>query len=333
MQRALELAASGQGTVSPNPMVGCVIVHENKIIGEGYHQKYGGPHAEVNAISSVSNPELLVESTCYVTLEPCAHYGKTPPCADLLVNKKIKNVVIASHDTNPLVGGKGIQKLKDAGIEVVTGVLGPEARALNKRFFTMIEKKRPFILLKWAQTADGFIARSNYDSNWISSQESRTLVHQWRSEEDAIMVGTNTALHDNPTLNVRDWHGKSPLRVVIDKQLRLPTTHNLFNGDYPTMVYTTQKSEVSNNLTYVKLGEMNFLQNMLADLHERNVQSVFVEGGSFLLNSLLTLGLWDEARVFESPVMFEEGISAPSLNESPLEEIHLKTDVLKIYRR
>ncbi len=331
MQRALDLAEMGRGHVSPNPMVGCVIVHNDKIIGEGYHQKYGGPHAEVNAINSVTAPNLLPESTCYVTLEPCAHFGKTPPCADLLVAKKVKRVVIASMDTNPLVGGKGVQKLKDAGVEVSTGVLEQQARNLNCRFFTMIEKKRPYILLKWAQTADGFIARNNFDSKWISSEQSRMMVHQWRAEEDAILVGTNTALHDNPKLDVRDWHGKSPLRLVIDKNLRLPTDFNLFDRSLPTIVYNLKKAEESENLNWVKIGEKDFLQNMLADLHERKVQSVLVEGGSFLLNSLMALGLWDEARVFECPALFNEGIMAPSLKDAPAETIQLQADTLKIY--
>tara|TARA_R110000796_G_scaffold96719_1_gene202621 strand:+ start:4074 stop:5102 length:1029 start_codon:yes stop_codon:yes gene_type:complete len=331
MQRALDLAEMGRGHVSPNPMVGCVIVHNDKIIGEGYHQKYGGPHAEVNAINSVTAPNLLPESTCYVTLEPCAHFGKTPPCADLLVAKKVKRVVIASMDTNPLVGGKGVQKLKDAGVEVSTGVLEQQARNLNRRFFTMIEKKRPYILLKWAQTADGFIARNNFDSKWISSEQSRMMVHQWRAEEDAILVGTNTALHDNPKLDVRDWHGESPLRLVIDKNLRLPTDFNLFDRSLPTIVYNLKKAEESENLNWVKIGEKDFLQNMLADLHERKVQSVLVEGGSFLLNSLMALGLWDEARVFECPALFNEGIMAPSLKDAPAETIQLQTDTLKIY--
>ena len=332
MQRALDLAELGRGHVSPNPMVGCVIVHNNKIIGEGYHQKYGGPHAEVNAVNSVTNPDLLPESTCYVTLEPCAHFGKTPPCADLLVTKKVKKVVIASMDTNPLVGGKGVQKLKDAGIEVSTGVLEEGARNLNRRFFTMIEKKRPYILLKWAQTADGFIARNNFDSKWISSEQSRMMVHQWRAEEDAILVGTNTAQYDNPRLDVRDWHGESPLRLVIDRHLRLPTDLNLFDGSLPTIVYNTQKNEERENLNLVKIGEKDFLQNMLAHLHERKVQSVLVEGGSFLLNSLMALGLWDEARVFECPVLFNEGIMAPNLKGTPQEVLQLQTDLLKIYR-
>ncbi|MGW8122732.1 bifunctional diaminohydroxyphosphoribosylaminopyrimidine deaminase/5-amino-6-(5-phosphoribosylamino)uracil reductase RibD [Roseivirga echinicomitans] len=332
MQRALDLAEMGRGHVSPNPMVGCVIVHNNRIIGEGFHQKYGDPHAEVNAINSVSNPALLPESTCYVTLEPCAHFGRTPPCADLLVAKNVKRVVIASMDTNPLVGGKGVQKLKDAGIEVSTGVLEEEARSLNRRFFTMIEKKRPYILLKWAQTADGFIARTNFDSKWISSEQSRMMVHQWRAEEDAIMVGTNTAQYDNPRLDVRDWHGASPLRLVIDRNLRLPTDLHLFDGSLPTLVYNTKKQKESKNLNLVKIGQKDFLQHILADLHERKVQSVLVEGGSFLLNTFMALGLWDEARVFECPVLFNEGIMAPSLKDAPTEVLPLQTDVLKIYQ-
>lgn len=333
MQRALDLAKLGRGHVSPNPMVGCVIVHDNKIIGEGYHQEYGSPHAEVNAINSVSDQSLLPESTCYVTLEPCSHFGKTPPCADLLVAKRVKKVVIASLDSNPLVGGKGIQKLENAGIEVSTGVLEIEARNLNCRFFTMIEKKRPYILLKWAQTADGFIARNNFDSKWISSEQSRMMVHQWRAEEDAILVGTNTAQYDNPRLDVRNWHGKSPLRLVIDKNLRLSTDLNLFDGSLPTIVYNTKRNEERGNLNLVKIGEKDFLQNMLTDLHKRKVQSVLIEGGSFLLNSLIALGLWDEARVFECPVLFNKGIMAPNLKSILHEEARLQTDVLKIYRQ
>lgn len=332
MQRALELAEQGRGQVSPNPMVGCVIVYKGVIIGEGYHHLYGGPHAEVNAINSVENPGQLRESTCYVTLEPCSHFGHTPPCADLLVNKKVKRVVIAAMDTNPLVGGKGIAKLRNAGIDVFTGVLEKEARELNRRFFTMIERRRPYVILKWAQTEDGFIARSNFDSKWISSEQSRVLVHKWRAEEDAIMVGTNTARYDNPTLNVRDWFGKNPLRVVIDKQLALPTSLKLFDGSIPTLVYNTVADKEEKNLVKIKLDEPYFLTGILADLYKRKVQSVFIEGGSGLLNTVIASGLWDEARVFDCPVTFTNGIKAPSLNIVPIETIRLKTDNLKIYR-
>jgi diaminohydroxyphosphoribosylaminopyrimidine deaminase/5-amino-6-(5-phosphoribosylamino)uracil reductase len=331
MRRALALAEQGRGNVSPNPMVGCVIVHNDQIIGEGYHQEYGQAHAEVNAIYAVKDHNLLAESTCYVNLEPCAHFGKTPPCADLLIEKKVKRVVIGAMDSNPLVGGKGVQKLLNAGIEVSTRVLEKEAKALNVRFFTLIEKKRPYVILKWAQTADGFVARKNFDSKWISGEQSRILVHQWRAEEDAILVGTNTALHDNPRLNVRDWAGKSPLRLVIDKALRLPTTLNLFDRSIPTIVYNFQRSEVSENLTLVKLPKIDFLQALLADLYERKVQSLFVEGGSQLLQSFLNEGLWDEARVFESNTSFSEGIAAPKINAES-DQCQLKDDLLTTYK-
>ncbi len=331
MARALQLAEQGRGRVSPNPMVGCVIVHDHKIIGEGYHRQYGGPHAEVNAINSVQNLDFLTQSTCYVSLEPCAHHGKTPPCADLLIEKGVKRVVIGAMDSNPLVGGKGVEKLRNAGIEVVIGVLENEARALNARFFTMIEKQRPYIILKWAQTADGFVARRNFDSKWISSEQSRMMVHQWRAEEDAILVGTNTAQYDNPQLNVRDWAGKSPLRLVIDKALRLPRTLHLFDGSLPTIVYNLENNEGRENLNFAKLPENQFLEALLSDLHQRKIQSLFVEGGSQLLNSFLKLGLWDEARVFESKTTFGEGIEAPKIKMPQSNRIQLKEDILRIY--
>jgi diaminohydroxyphosphoribosylaminopyrimidine deaminase / 5-amino-6-(5-phosphoribosylamino)uracil reductase len=217
MKRALALAQKGEGNVSPNPMVGCVIVYKDQIIGEGYHQKYGEAHAEVNAINSVKDKSLISLSTIYVTLEPCSHTGKTPPCANLLLSYNPQKVIIASVDSNPLVGGKGIKLLLDNKIEVLTGLLNKENRFLNRRFFTIIEKQRPYIILKWAQTKDNFIARQNHDSKWISSQESRTLVHKWRSEEDSILVATNTALYDNPMLNVRLHEGKNPTRILLDK--------------------------------------------------------------------------------------------------------------------
>lgn len=332
MERALQLAEQGRGRVSPNPMVGCVIVHYDEIIGEGFHQQYGGPHAEVNAINSVKNPDLLKESTCYVSLEPCAHYGKTPPCADLLIEKGVKRVVIAAMDSNPLVGGRGVEKLRNAGIEVLPGVLEKEARDLNMRFFTMIEKQRPFIILKWAQTADGFVARKNFDSKWISSEQSRTLVHQWRAEEDAILVGTNTAQYDNPQLNVRDWAGNSPLRLVIDKSLRLPKSLHLFDQSHPTIVYNLEKSsQEGDNLGFVKLPQIGFLKALLDDLNQRKIQSLFVEGGSQLLNAFLSEGLWDEARVFQSGSVFGEGISAPKMDLPFDQQLKLKEDLLTIY--
>jgi diaminohydroxyphosphoribosylaminopyrimidine deaminase/5-amino-6-(5-phosphoribosylamino)uracil reductase len=331
MRRALQLAEQGRGHVSPNPMVGCVIVHNDQIIGEGYHQEYGKAHAEVNAIKSVLRDGLLPESTCYVSLEPCAHFGKTPPCADLLVEKNIKRVVIGAMDANPLVGGKGVEILRQAGIEVTTGVLEKEAKELNVRFFTVMEKKRPYVILKWAQTADGFVARKNFDSKWISGEQSRILVHQWRAEEDAILIGTNTAMYDDPQLNVRDWAGKSPLRLVIDKALRLPATLHLLDRSIPTIVYNLQQTEERENLTLVKLPDDNFLEALLSDLYQRKVQSLFVEGGSQLLQSFLKAGLWDEARVFENKINFDEGIEAPKVNVGYSQRQYLKEDLLTTY--
>lgn len=313
MNRAFELALKGAGTVSPNPMVGCVIVHEGKIIGEGWHQKYGEPHAEVNAVNAVSNQDLLKESTVYVTLEPCAHFGKTPPCADMLVRHAVKRVVISNRDPFELVDGSGIQKLEKGGVQVDLGLLEKEGAEINKRFFTYHQKKRPYVILKWAQTQDGFVARENYDSKWISNSYSRKLVHKWRAEEDAIMVGTNTAYYDNPSLNVRDWEGKQPLRLVIDKSLRLSDDLKAFDKTIPTVVYNLAKDEVQDNLVYKKLDDDSFLEDLLKDLYERKVSSLFLEGGAGLLNSFIQEGLWDEARVFTSSVKFEKGISAPSL--------------------
>lgn len=331
MQRALELAEFGRGKVSPNPLVGCVIVHQDKIIGEGYHQQYGKAHAEVNAVSSVKNQDLLTESTVYVTLEPCAHFGKTPPCANLLVEKKVKRVVIAAFDSNSLVGGKGITILKDAGIEVETGLLEKEARLQNKRFFTQIEKKRPYVILKWAQTADGFVARGDYSSKWISNSSSRQLVHKWRAEEDAIMVGKNTAKYDDPALNVRDWVGKNPLRLVIDSKLELPNSLKLFDEAVPTICYNTLKSEEKGTLEYVKLNQGFKVEDILEDLYRRTIQSVIIEGGSYLLNKFFASELWDEARVFTSSNKFGSGIAAPIPTTPVSETIEILEDTLRIY--
>lgn len=331
MRRALELAGLGMGSVSPNPMVGCVIVHEGKIIGDGYHQSYGGPHAEVNAVNSVENRQLLKEATAYVTLEPCAHWGKTPPCADLLVEKGLKKVVIAAMDPNPLVGGKGIEILKNAGIEVVTGILEKEARWQNRRFFTQIEKKRPYVILKWAQTQDGFVARKDFSSKWISGSQSRQLAHKWRAEEDAILVGKNTALYDNPRLDVRDWMGKNPVRIVLDSRLELPETLNLFDGSIQTLRYNSQESKITENLELVKTETEFSMVALLEDLHSRKIQSLIVEGGSHILSQFLKSGLWDEARVFTGKAGFGEGIAAPHLNQNPAETLTIGEDLLTVY--
>ena len=313
MQRALDLARNGFGSVSPNPMVGCVLVKEGQVIGEGWHKQYGGPHAEVNAVESVGDPDQIEGCTAYVSLEPCSHHGKTPPCADLLIRHKVGRVVICHVDTNPLVGGKGIEKLVAAGIKAEAGVLAEEGRWINRRFLSHMERKRPYIFFKWAQTSDGFIARSNYDSRWISGALSRKLVHKWRTEEDSILVGRHTAQQDNPQLTARNWPGKNPLRIVIDRHGRLPETLHLFDGSVPTLRYTLGPSRSAHNLETITLPGEDFWQEMLADLHERKVQSIFIEGGTTIIADLLRRGLWDEARVFTAPSRFGEGIAAPAV--------------------
>ena len=334
MQRAFELARLGFGDVSPNPMVGCVIVHEGFIIGEGFHQQFGGPHAEVNAINAVDNKHLLPESTVYVTLEPCSFFGKTPPCADLLVKYKVKKVIVSTIDPNPKVSGKGIDKLKKAGVVVEQGLLEDEGAELNKRFFTSVMKKRPYIILKWAETSDGFIARKNYDSKWISNEYSRKLVHKWRSEEDAILVGKNTAKYDNPSLNARDWTGKDPLRIVIDHDLQLNKDLTLFDKTIHTICYNLNKDESFENLDFVKLNSKSFLQELLYDLHKKNIQSIIVEGGSKTLSDFINSGLWDEARVFQSDKCFGSGIPAPQLLDAEYDgKEDIAGDSLRYFRK
>ena len=333
MKRALELAENGRAQASPNPMVGCVVVHNGLIIGEGWHQRYGEPHAEVNAIRSVANKALLPESTVYVSLEPCSHWGKTPPCANLLVEQKVKEVVICNTDPNPLVAGGGVQRLRDAGIAVRWGVLEKEGRLLNRRFFTFIEKKRPYIILKWAQTADGYMARSNYDSKWISCPSSRKLVHQWRAEEDAIMVGRQTVQYDNPRLNVRDWpvEGQDPVRVVIDRQLSLKESYQVFDRQQPTICYNLLREEEQENLWLVKLSDEGFLKALMEDLHKRKLQSVIVEGGAKLLELLMAADLWDEARIFSAKKTFGEGFFAPRPQGKLWQTIPVFDDRLDIF--
>jgi diaminohydroxyphosphoribosylaminopyrimidine deaminase/5-amino-6-(5-phosphoribosylamino)uracil reductase len=295
MRRCFDLALRGIGSVSPNPLVGCVITHNNEIIGEGWHKKYGGPHAEVNAVASVADKNLLPVSTVYVNLEPCSHHGKTPPCADMLVAHHVKKVVISNVDSNELVAGKGIEKLRNAGIEVVTSVLESEGRYLNRRFFTFMEQRRPYIILKWAQTSDGFMSRDSNDPSKISNELTQQLVHRWRTEEDAFLVGTQTAATDNPKLNVREWTGRDPVRVVIDRNGRLDRSLHLFDGTQPTIVYE------------------NF-SGIADDLFRRKIQSLVVEGGATTLNLFIASGLWDEARVFVAPIEFHDGLKAPTLS-------------------
>ena len=315
MQRALQLARLGAGIVSPNPMVGCVIVHKGTIIGEGWHQKYGEAHAEVNAVNSVLDKSIISQSEVYVTLEPCSHFGKTSPCADLLIKYQIKKVYVCNHDPNTLVGGKGIKKLRQAGIEVEIGLLENEGRELNKRFFTFIEKNRPFIILKWAESADGFIAKLNYEAVQISNLLSRRFVHKMRSQEDAIMVGTNTARHDNPKLNTRFWTGKNAVRVVIDKQLSLPETLNLFDNSQDTICFNYSVDKQIGNNIFIKIPKNISLEKfIIEELYQRKIQSVIIEGGTILLQSFINLELYDEAVILKTNFFIGKGITAPKID-------------------
>lgn len=331
MRRAFLLALRGSGYVRPNPLVGCVIVHNDTVIGEGWHMQWGGPHAEVNAIASVLEPELLGESTLYVNLEPCSHFGKTPPCADLIIKHRVKRVVISTLDSNPLVGGEGVKKLGSAGIDVVTGILQEEGRALNKRFFTFMEKQRPYIILKWAETSDGFIARENYDSKWISNEGSRQRVHKMRAEDAAVLVGTRTAQHDDPQLTVRNWSGPQPTRIVIDRFLKLSDKLRLFDGSVPTLCYNVLKHAEQENLVLARIDEQDFVHNLVKDLHQRRVQSVIIEGGSTTLQMFIDAHLWDEARVFKSARQFGKGIKGPLFKGRLISEETITDDRLFYY--
>lgn len=322
MYRCFELAQKGAGSVAPNPMVGAVLVYNNTVIGEGYHAKYGEAHAEVNCIRNVpaDKKELIAQSTLYVSLEPCAHYGKTPPCADLIIANKIPKVVIGCKDSFDKVDGKGIEKLQAAGVEVVTGVLESEALQLNKRFFTFYAKKRPYIILKWAQTADKKIAAAGNERLLISNAVTNRLVHRWRSEEAAILVGTHTALKDDPDLTVRWVKGNNPVRLVIDKELQLPKTLQLFNGRVHTIVFNHLKDEAQDKVLYCRLekGQEAILQ-ILQQLYHKKLQSVIVEGGATLLQSFIDAGLWDEARVITNTTLqIGDGLAAPVLRQEQL---------------
>ncbi len=314
MHRCFELAATGKGNVAPNPMVGAVLVCDNKIIGEGYHQEYGREHAEVNAILNAEKnfPSLISSSILYVNLEPCSHHGKTPPCADLLIQNGIKKVIISNTDPNPIVSGNGIKKLKSYGIDVVENILEMEGKKLNKRFFTFHEKKRPYIILKWAETADHFIAPLSGEKIRISGKESQVLVHKWRTEEDAILVGTATARIDNPLLNARFWPGKNPLRLVIDQSLTLPMNLNLFNQQLESIVFNEVKNDEINNLRRVKLNfSADVISQLLSYLFSIKIQSLIVEGGSYTLQKFIDENKWDEARIFTSKTKFISGVKAP----------------------
>jgi diaminohydroxyphosphoribosylaminopyrimidine deaminase / 5-amino-6-(5-phosphoribosylamino)uracil reductase len=338
MQRCLELAVKGAGFVAPNPMVGAVLVYENRIIGEGWHQQYGKAHAEVNCIASVKEEDrhLIAQSTLYVSLEPCAHFGKTPPCANLIIQQKIPKVIIGCRDPFTEVNGKGIEKLKATGVEVVLvdAALENECRQLNKRFFTFYTKHRPFVILKWAETKNGKIADASSERLLISNEYANRLVHKWRSEEAAILVGTTTALSDDPELTTRLWKGPSPIRLVIDKELKLPASLKLFNQQVKTIVFNYSKQEERENLLYYKLEKQASLVAQIMDaLFQLNIQSVIVEGGAKLLQSFIDEGMWDEARVIKNESLTAgNGLAGPMLPGKLLqEESKIDTDTLHIF--
>jgi len=321
MQRCLELAAMGAGQVAPNPMVGAVLVHQGRIIGEGYHRQYGQAHAEVNCVNSVAPEErsLIPLATMYVSLEPCAHHGKTPPCADLIVSQGIRQVVIGCVDTFSAVAGKGIEKLEKAGVQVQTGVLEAACRQINRRFFTFHEQQRPYIVLKWAQTSNGLIAGAGGAPLRISNQYSDRLVHKWRSEEMGILAGTRTAISDNPRLNNRLWTGKDPVRLIIDRDLKVPRSHHVWDGSIPTIFITAEAAE-THGLTETLPLDFNtaLLPQLMQQLHRRQIQSILVEGGQAVLQQFIAAGLWDEARVITGTGTLPEGLAAPVLTNALL---------------
>ena len=320
-------------------MVGAVIVCDGLIIGEGYHQKYGEAHAEVNAVNQVlknfeNADELLAKSTIYVTLEPCAHFGKTPPCADLIIKHKIPNVVIGCLDPFDSVNGKGAERLKNAGVSVTVGVLENECLEMNKRFFTKVKKQRPYIILKWAQTQDGFFSPEDGTQRWISNDFAKQLVHRWRSEEDCVLVGKRTALADNPQLNVRLVNGRNPFRAVVDKHLELPISHYLFDNSIKTIVFNQKKTAIEGNTYYVEIEDFeHFLpQYILYQLYLQDVQSVIIEGGAKTLQSFINVGLWDEARIFTAPGFWGEGIPAPKIKGETTENLKISSNQLHIIK-
>ena len=349
MKYALELARKGGRATRPNPMVGAVIVFNGEIIGEGYHQKCGEAHAEVNAVNSVKNRELLPQSTIYVTLEPCSHWGKTPPCSDMIVAERFKRVVVAMVDPFEKVSGSGINKIRAAGIEVEVGILENEARELNKSFITYHTKQRPYVILKWAQTTDGFIDNDrdpNTPATWMTGAECKRLVHRWRSEECAIMVGTNTVIRDNPSLTVRDCQGNNPVRVTFDSKLSLPMNRNIFDDQAKTLIFTTHDAICKCNTQYPKNIELIGLQStknmdeVLKKLYERGIMSIIVEGGRSLLDSFIDAGLWDEMRIFKSPLMLNDlrggsgigGIKAPDYDGQIIDNYILDDVEITIFK-
>ena len=325
IERCIELAKNGLVEAMPNPSVGALIVYKNQIIGEGFTSAYGGAHAEVNAIRSVKDKSLLEKSTLYVSLEPCSHHGKTPPCCDLILDYKIPNVIIGTVDSNEKVAGNGIKKLIEAGVNVTVGILEKECRASNIRFFTFHEKKRPFIILKWAESQDGFIApktKKEQKPVWITNEFSRQLVHKWRSEEQAILVGTQTVIDDNPKLNVRDWTGKNPTRIVLDQNNRIPKESHIFDNQAKTIVLSSSEIDFSKNIA-IQIANILF---------QNQIQSVIIEGGRQTMQTFIDENLWDEARVFRGELFLEKGIKAPVLQSKWTERQFILDDELLIFK-
>jgi diaminohydroxyphosphoribosylaminopyrimidine deaminase/5-amino-6-(5-phosphoribosylamino)uracil reductase len=345
MQRCIDLAMQGLGKTAPNPLVGSVIVYNDKIIGEGYHRKYGESHAEVNAINSVKDKNLLKDSIIYVNLEPCSHYGKTPPCASLILGVGIPTIIIGSKDTASHVSGKGIELLKKNGCNVIIGVLDKECRDLNKRFFTFHEKNRPYIILKWAQTKDGFIdiernEKSPNKPTWITNNIAKTLVHKWRTEEQSILIGTKTALADNPNLTSREWKGKNPLRIVFDRNFKLPMNLNIFNSDADTIIITDKpRKDVTDRHINPGIGiefvEFNsgFHTQLFDILIKQNIQSVIVEGGGLVLDSFIKNDLWDEARIFQGEKVFGNGVKAPEMTVKEVKRTYIGNSKLTFVKK
>lgn len=333
MKRCIDLAQKALGKTYPNPMVGCVIVHNDVIIGEGFHEKGGGPHAEINAINPVKNISLLRDSTIYVSLEPCAHFGKTPPCANKLAEIGFKKIMMGTLDSHDKVNGKGKEILENAGITVVTGVLKEQCQELNKRFFTFHQKKRPYIILKWAQSADGFIDK-DFEPTQIGNPLTKQFVHTLRSEEHAILVGTNTALRDNPSLTVREIESRNPVRILIDFELKVPLTFNILNNEAPTVIFNGLKDLQNENLTYIKINKENFLADLMSQLYNQQIQSLIVEGGRSMLQQFIDANIWDETIIIKNEnLTLQNGTTAPKFAVKPCETQNFRDNIIEFYKK
>ena len=329
INRTFYLAEKGLGYVLSNPLVGCVIVKNNKIIGEGFHQKYGEAHAEINAIDSVKERKKIKGSSIYINLEPCSHHGKTPPCVDSLIKLKPKEVIISNVDPNPSVNGRGIKKLRNKNIKVITGISEDYGKFLNRRFFYNHKKNLPYIILKWAETKDGYIARENGDSKWISNEISRRYVHRWRSHECGILVGIETANRDNPRLNVRDWKANHPIRIVLDPNLRIKKNLKIHEGPNMTFIYNSKLNKEEGNVKFIKINSFN-LDLILNDIYSKGVSSILVEGGTKTINYFIEKSLWNEARIFKSNINFKRGIDSPKINTDKYDYRNILKDKLYI---